>query len=91
MGQKDPAQVVIDELVVVPIALIGLGTSGWEILVAFGFFRIFDVLKPGIVAGLQRLPGGWGIVADDLLAAVYACLTGHAARWLFAAASNATG
>ncbi len=45
------------------------------------------MLKPGVVAGLQRLPAGWGIVADDLLSAGYACLAGHAARWLVNAAT----
>ena len=37
----------------------------------FGAFRFFDVLKPWPVKQSQSLPGGWGVVVDDLLAAVY--------------------
>jgi phosphatidylglycerophosphatase A len=39
---------------------------------AFAAFRAFDVIKPFPVNRLERLPGGWGIVADDLAAALYA-------------------
>lgn len=44
------------------------------LLVGFAFFRVFDILKPWPVGGLQRLPGGRGIVADDLMAGVYSNL-----------------
>ena len=37
----------------------------------FGLFRLFDIWKPWPVRHSQRLPGGWGVVADDLLAAVW--------------------
>ncbi len=72
MGHLDPPSVVIDEICAVPIALLGL-THRWELITAFLLFRLFDVWKPWPIQQLQALPGGLGIVADDLLAAGYAC------------------
>lgn len=46
----------------------------WATLIVFGLFRFFDVVKPWPVRHSQRLPGGWGITVDDLLAAVYVAL-----------------
>jgi phosphatidylglycerophosphatase A len=40
--------------------------------VAFAAFRAFDIIKPPPIRGLERLPRGWGVVADDLAAGVYA-------------------
>lgn len=49
------------------------GGHRWLILLAgFAAFRFFDILKPWPVGRSQALPGGWGITADDVLAAVYA-------------------
>jgi phosphatidylglycerophosphatase A len=48
---------------------------GWIILlVGFGLFRFFDILKPLGIRRIENLPGGWGIVLDDVLAAIYANL-----------------
>jgi phosphatidylglycerophosphatase A len=41
------------------------------LIAAFVLFRIFDVWKPYPIDRLQSLPGGWGIVADDVLAGIY--------------------
>jgi phosphatidylglycerophosphatase A len=46
----------------------------WVVLVAFGAFRIFDVWKPPPCPQLEKLPEGWGILMDDLMAGVYANL-----------------
>lgn len=82
MGKKDPSCVVIDEIAAVPIALAGL--SGWWPALAFVLFRMFDVWKPPGIRQSQELPGGWGIVVDDLLAAASACGLAHAIVWLAA-------
>jgi phosphatidylglycerophosphatase A len=74
-GVEDPGQVVIDEFAgyFVSIALL---PPGWTTLVAgFVLFRIFDVTKPPPCRRAERLPGGLGIVADDLMAGVYANLS----------------
>lgn len=72
MQQTDPPSVVIDELCVMPLALAG-ATGWWQVAAGFVLFRIFDIWKPWPVCQSQKLPGGWGIVADDVLAAAPAC------------------
>ena len=79
--QEDPSQVVIDEvagqwlaLAVVP-SVISVANPLWTLMVAFLMFRLFDIIKPWPINGLERLPGGWGIMADDLAAGLLAGLT----------------
>ncbi len=72
-GEEDPRNVVVDEIAgqvmtfvfVAPVSL-ALAAAG------FVLFRIFDIAKPFPIRRLERLPGGWGIMADDLLAGLYA-------------------
>lgn len=88
MGRKDPGEVNLDEFVVMPLVFLGwrTGTAAqfpeWlALLLGFGLFRFFDVLKPLGISKLQRLPNGWGVVADDFAAALAACATLHLAAW----------
>lgn len=80
LGEKDPGQVVIDELVGVWLVMAPFERPGfWLILASFVFFRIFDIAKPWpIKASENWLPGGFGVMIDDVLAGVYAlvCVTG---------------
>ena len=77
-GRKDPGQVTIDEWAGQAVALCGLpfGTliAGWLFAAGASFlaFRVFDIIKPPPVRMLEKLPGGWGIVADDLAAGAIA-------------------
>jgi len=77
-GKEDPGEVVADELagqamtfLVVPF-LVPRSLCGWESLaiaaLGFLFFRVIDIIKPGPIKELERLPAGWGILADDLVA-----------------------
>lgn len=79
LDQKDPGQVVIDELVGVWLVLLPFQKATFGlILAAFIFFRIFDIAKPWpIEASESWLPDGFGIMIDDVLAGVYAliCVT----------------
>jgi phosphatidylglycerophosphatase A len=74
LGKKDPGQVNIDELVgqwltFLPLAHAGAGA----ILLGFFLFRFFDILKPWPIRRSEHwLPGGWGVMLDDVLAGVYA-------------------
>ncbi|ABB23337.1 phosphatidylglycerophosphatase A family protein [Pelodictyon luteolum] len=68
----DPSEVTIDELSGQWLALLFLPAGPVPALLAFLFFRIYDILKPGPVDMAQRLRGGWGIMADDLLAGLLA-------------------
>lgn len=92
---EDPHEVVIDEVAGQSIALLGLhgflpGASGGVlgaglVLAAFFLFRLLDVWKPGPIDALQRLPGGTGVMADDVAAgAVVAAAFGLAALAGFA-------
>jgi phosphatidylglycerophosphatase A len=80
--KPDPSCVVIDEIVVMPLALAGLGFVWWKIALGFVWFRIFDIWKPPPVRQAQMFTGGLGIVLDDVLAALYACGTTHLVLWL---------
>lgn len=90
LGQRDPGGVVLDEFVVMPLCFLGWQAlpgawtdgGGWIIFLAgFALFRVFDIAKPLGISRLQNLPGGWGVVADDLAAALATCATLHAAGW----------
>ncbi len=71
----DPHIVVIDEVIGQWITLAGAATFNWKSwLVAFVLFRLLDIWKPAPARQLERLPGGWGIVADDVMAGVYGAL-----------------
>ena len=78
-GKKDPSQCTADEwagqavtMFALPIAAGGLWIT---CLVGFGAFRLFDIVKPPPVRQLEKLPQGWGVLADDLAAGVYANIT----------------
>ncbi len=79
---EDPSEVVVDELAGMWVAL--LGTSGWAAgVLAFFLFRFFDIVKPFPVRQAEALPAGWGIMADDVLAGLYALALVHlVAPWL---------
>ena len=77
LGRKDPGPVVLDEAAGICLTLVGLPVRhayAWVVLGGFVAFRIFDITKPPPARQLERLPEGWGILMDDLAAAVYANL-----------------
>ena len=71
-GREDPGFVVIDEVTGQWIALLLCPADWRQALLAFVLFRLFDILKPPPARQLERLPGGWGIVFDDVAAGLYA-------------------
>ncbi len=71
---KDPGLVVVDEVAGQWITLLGLPFSAPVVLAGFVLFRIMDMVKPWPARDLERLPGGLGIVADDVAAGIYAHL-----------------
>jgi len=83
-GKNDPREVVADEFagqavtfLAIPLVIGQAFTSGqiWAIAaVGFLLFRIFDIAKPYPIRKLEKIPQGWGILADDLLAGVYAAI-----------------
>ncbi|MGH9822036.1 MAG: phosphatidylglycerophosphatase A family protein [Blastocatellia bacterium] len=76
LGKKDPNQAVIDEVSGQMIALTPvLFAPSWiAVVAAFMLFRLFDIWKPYPIRNLERLPLGWGVMADDVLAGAYAAI-----------------
>ncbi len=82
-GRADPGFVVIDEVVGQWIALVGSPADWRHGLIALVLFRLFDITKPFPVRRLERLPGGWGIVFDDVAAGLYALVIASLLRiWI---------
>jgi phosphatidylglycerophosphatase A len=81
-GKTDPGEIVMDEVAGQAVALLptllvlpaeAVVKHIWfAALLGFILFRIFDIVKPWPIRKLERLPGGWGVLCDDLLAGVYA-------------------
>lgn len=70
----DSNKVVIDEVLGMCVSVMFLPLSIYKLGVAFILFRFFDILKPLFIRRAEKLPGGWGVMCDDLLAGVYANL-----------------
>lgn len=68
---KDDRRIVLDEFMGFFLAVLFLPRSIMIIFLAFILFRVYDIFKPVPVNLLQKLPGGWGILADDLMAGIY--------------------
>lgn len=81
-GREDPPGVVYDEYAVFPVIYL-LVPFGWlSAVLGFALFRLFDITKPWPIKRLEHLPGGWGIMIDDLLAALLAMLLLGGLSWL---------
>ena len=90
IGKKDPAEVILDEFAAMPLVFLfnpyayNGASSILLILLGFLFFRLFDITKPFGIKALEKLPGGFGIVLDDVMAAIYANLALQAVSRLWA-------
>ena len=82
LGDSDPSRVVIDEVAGQFLTLMWVPLSPSSLFLGFVFFRVFDILKPPPARQAEGLPGGYGIMTDDLVAGVYAGLLLLLARWL---------
>ena len=69
--KKDDQRIVIDEIIGFQITMLPVAITILHLCVGFVLFRIFDILKPFPINNLQRLPGGWGVVIDDVAAGIY--------------------
>jgi phosphatidylglycerophosphatase A len=71
LGEKDPGQIVIDEVAGMTLTVLVAGTGASALVVGFLLFRLFDVAKPFPAGASQRLRGGLGVMTDDLIAGLY--------------------
>ncbi len=75
-GEEDPSWVVLDEIVGYWIAVAFVPSRFPAYLAGFLLFRVFDILKPPPAGWVDRnMPGGWGILLDDVLAGLYTRLS----------------
>jgi len=80
---KDPQQVVVDEVLGQWLTLAAAPAGVWRYWIAgFVLFRAFDIWKPFPARAAEKLPAGWGIVADDLVAGAYGAVVLAALRGL---------
>jgi len=71
---KDNQRIVIDEVVGMCISLLWIPVQLPYLITAFLLFRFFDIVKPLFIRKVENLPGGWGVMFDDVLAGIYANL-----------------
>jgi phosphatidylglycerophosphatase A len=69
---EDPGLVVVDEVAGMWVTLLFVPFTPLTAALGFLAFRLMDIVKPFPARRLEDLPGGWGIMADDLMAGVYA-------------------
>lgn len=74
VGRKDPGLVVVDEVAGQWVTFLALPFTPVTALAGFLLFRVMDIVKPWPARDLERLPGGLGIMADDVAAGIYAQL-----------------
>mgnify|MGYP003629953287 FL=1 len=80
LGLDDPGCIVFDEITAFTVVLLPVVDRGvdsqflWYSVLAFLWFRLFDIWKPWPVRYFDRIHGGWGIMADDFAAAIYAAI-----------------
>lgn len=73
LGVHDHSGIVWDEIVGFLVTMTAIPFNAWWILLGFVFFRVFDIIKPWPIHWLdRRVPGGFGIMLDDVLAGIYA-------------------
>lgn len=80
--KKDSPTIVIDEIAGMALALLIAEPIGLWVIPVFALFRLFDIYKPWPISALEKLPGGLGIMADDLAAGACAGGTFALVYWL---------
>ncbi|WP_422366790.1 phosphatidylglycerophosphatase A [Pelagibius sp.] len=87
LDRKDPGEIVVDEVAGQWLALLPTALDPLGVVLAFVFFRLFDILKPWPASWADRsLSGAPGIMLDDIFAGLYAAAATYGALWLWSQA-----
>jgi phosphatidylglycerophosphatase A len=88
IGGKDPSSIVIDEITGMTVTLLGIPLTPFSLILGFLAFRALDILKPFPIRHLdQKIPGGPGIVLDDVMAGVFGNIFIRIVLWVTTTAS----
>jgi phosphatidylglycerophosphatase A len=83
IGERDSGHIVVDEFIGYLVSAYAVPPTHAHLIAAFLLFRIFDILKPFPIGWLERrLSGGFGIMADDILAGIFANILMQAWIWI---------
>ncbi len=82
IGETDPPSAVMDEVLGMGMAMLAIPRQWHFVVMAIILFRLFDIWKPYPIRRLEKLPWGWGIMTDDLVAGLYALAWVHIGRFL---------
>jgi len=74
LATDDPGSVVYDEIIAMPIVFLAVPLNWGNAIAGFLLFRLFDISKPPPISQLEKLHGGFGVMADDVMAALYASI-----------------
>jgi phosphatidylglycerophosphatase A len=80
-GFVDPSHAVIDEVLGIGIALWAVPQEWYYVVSALLLFRVFDIWKPFPIRKAEKLPGGWGVMMDDVLAGIFARIWVQVGVW----------
>lgn len=81
-GKKDNQAIIWDEIATVPLVFLFVPLTNWKLALAgFALHRLFDITKPPPARQLEHLPDGLGVMADDVVAALYAALALYAGTY----------
>jgi len=83
LGKKDSSAIVIDEMAGFLLAMFLVPFSVRMLILGFILFRAFDILKPFRIDRIESLPGGWGVVGDDLAAGILTNILLHVSLSMF--------
>lgn len=82
-NSHDPSEIVLDEVIGTFVTFLCIDINWYVLGAGFLLFRFFDIFKPFGIKKVEQLPGAWGIIADDVLAAIYAAVIMRCIVWSF--------
>lgn len=86
---KDPGAIVWDEIIAMPVVFFALQLNWVTVVLGFVLFRLFDTTKPWPASRAEKLPNGWGVMTDDIIAGIYAGIALNFVLWCWPGSGSA--